>query len=143
MIDIVAQRKGSVYYPFSDEDRQAGLVFPENMPLRIKVSGAKKARSYIHLCCYFGSCQYISEQNFNQNMNTKAKVDHLTRIRLGFVEDTIVLPDGSVQWLVKSLSYDNCDHPEAVDFINGALEHHAELMGVEAGRYVQYLRSRG
>lgn len=143
MIQIVGYRKGSLYYPFSDDDREAGLAYQEHAPLSIKITGAKKMPFYVQLCCYFGSCQYISELSLNKNMNTKEKVDILTRIKCGFVKDTIVIPNGGVQWIVKSLSYENCEQPDRTAFINKALIEHAALAKVfDVDRYIRFLNTR-
>ncbi|MAH51430.1 hypothetical protein CMI37_36780 [Candidatus Pacearchaeota archaeon] len=141
MIDIVIQRSGSGYIPFSEEDRKAGLAFPENRMLRAKITGAKKERSYRELCCYFGSCQYIADLNLDDNKNTQDKVDHLTRLKCGFVEDTVFDDQGLLHWITKSLSYENCDSPDAHSFIKDALEKHAELVDMyDVDKYVAMLR---
>ena len=131
MISICIQRRGSAYIPFSEEDRKAGLVFPENQFLHAKIAGSKKEPHYKQLCAYFGSCEYIADLAINQNMNTKEKVDHLTRLRCGFVEGTVFDERGLLHWLVKSLSYENCDQPDRTAFITQALEEHAALAGVD------------
>lgn len=132
MIEIVIQRKGNAYYPFSEEDAEQGNVYPENKPLRAKITGSTKARSYKELCCYMGSCRYIASLELNEDLNTKAKVDYLTRIQAGFVEDT-VYDDRTkrVHWIPKSISYDNCNQPTSHRFIDTALERHAELAGIK------------
>ena len=63
-------------------------------------------------------------------MDTKTKVDHLTRLNCGFVEGTVFDENGLLHWIPKSLSYMNCDHPEAHRFIKQALEDHAALVGI-------------
>jgi len=134
MIDCLAKKtgKGQVTV-FSESDAELFDDFYINEPLRVKVTRASKVktRSYIELSCYKGSCQYIANMNFNENMNTKEKVDHLTKIRCGFVE-TVIYDDKTKQthWLVKSLSYKNCDQPESHRYIASALEHHAGLVGI-------------
>ena len=141
MIDIAMCRKGGLYVPFSEEDRQAGLVFPENKILVAKITGATNPRSIRELRCYFGSCGYIANQDFNPNMNTKGKVDHLTRLECGFVEDTVFDSRGILHWIVKSLKIENCEQPEAHAFIVQALEKHAALCGIyDVDEYVRHLK---
>ena len=130
MIDVVLYRKGLAFLPFSDEDRDASLVYPERQPVRARITGAMKARAYRELCAYKSSCEYIANLNLNENMNAKGKVDHLTKLKLGFVDGTVFDERGLLHWIVKSLSYDNCDQPEAHDYISKALEEHAALAGV-------------
>ncbi|KKK58695.1 hypothetical protein LCGC14_3041830 [marine sediment metagenome] len=143
MKSICAQRKGSHYIAFAEEDRLAGLVFPENQFLRLKISGSKKERSYRELSCYFSSCQYIADQATSTNMDSKTKVHYLTRIQLGFVEDTVFDPNtGLLHWIPRSLSYSNCDQPDAHKFIADALEEHAFLAGVgDVDEYVKMLNT--
>ena len=151
MIEVILQRRGNLYHPYSEEDAEKGLVYPENMMLRAKIAGTRKARSYDELCCYMGSCGYISSLNLNDDMNTKKKVDHLTRIQEGFVEDTVYDPKTKrVHWIVKSLNYDTCDQPTSHRFMVGAFEKHADLAGVEktknlsaAKNYIEMLNKLG
>ena len=139
--EIFAIRRGSVFHVFSDEDRRAAQSFPDGTMLKLVVSGARKQRAYRQLCCYKGSCKYIADLAINDRMDTQLKVDHMTKAKFGFIEDTIYLPNHGVQFLVKSLSYSNCDHPEATEFINKALAAHAELAGLDCvDDYVQFLR---
>ena len=142
LIDICGQRRGNYYIPFSEEDRTAGKVFPENQFLRMKIYGSKKEPHYQQLCAYWGSCSYISELAINPNMDTKEKVDHLTRLKCGFVEGTVFDEKGLLHWLVKSLSYENCDQPDRTAFITQALEEHAALAGVhDVKEYLKMLKT--
>lgn len=131
MISICLQRRGSTYIPFSEEDRRNGMVFAENQFLHAKIYGAKKEPHYRQLCAYWGSCEYIAGLAINPNMDTKEKVDHLTRLKCGFVEGTVFDEKGLLHWLVKSLSYENCDQPDRTAFITKALEEHAALAGID------------
>ena len=153
MIEIGVQRRGAVYHSFSDEDAEKGKEYPENMMLKAKVTGmsAVRSRSYRELCCYMGSCRYIASLNLSEDTNTKKKVDHLTRIQQGFVEDTVYDPQTKrIHWIVKSLNYATCDQPASHRFIAGALEKHADLAGVEGEgeklaveKYVEFLNELG
>lgn len=127
----MAIRRGSVFQVFSEEDRRAAQSFPDGVMLKLVVSGARKQRAYRQLCCYKGSCQYIADLAINDRMDTQLKVDHMTKVKFGFIEDTIHIPNHGVQFIVKSLSYSNCDHPEATEFINKALAAHAEIAGLD------------
>jgi hypothetical protein len=141
MIDICVQRKGNTYHPFSEEDRIAGLVHPEMMFLRARISGSKKERAYRELCAYMGSCSYIAKLGINKNMDTKVKVDHLTRLKCGFVEGTVFDGKGMLHWIPKSLSYKNCDQPESHAFIKQAIEEHAALCGIDdVDVYLRHLK---
>jgi len=143
MIHVCIQRRGNSYIPFSEEDKVAGLVFPEQQFLEAKIKGSKKERAYRELCAYFGSCKYIADLAINSNMNSKIKVDHLTRLKCGFVEDTAFDDKGLLHWIVKSLSYENCDQPDAHEFIKKALEEHAELAGIyDVEEYLKLLNSQ-
>jgi len=140
---ICGQRQGKTLIPFSDEDLREIYKFPENQFLEIKIKGSKKERSYRELCLYFSSCTCISRLNLNANMDTKEKVDYLTRLKCGFVDGTVFDGNGLLHWMVRSLSYDNCDHPDAHKFINQALESHAELVGIfDVEEYKKHLKNQ-
>ena len=143
MIDIVIQRRGNTYIPFSEQDRKSGLVFPENQFLRAKITGSRKGPHYRQLCCYWGSVNYISSFAMNENMDSPEKVDHLTRLKCGFVEGTVFDERGLLHWLVKSLSYENCDQPDRTEFISKALEEHAAIAGIfDVDEYVKLLNQQ-
>jgi len=130
MSNICGARQGKSLIPFSEEDLQELYKYPENQFLEIKIKGSKKRRSYLELSFYWGSCAYIATLDLNPNMDTKNKVDHLTRLKCGFVDGTVFDENGLLHWMVRSLSYDNCDSPDAHKFISQALESHAELVGI-------------
>ena len=145
MIDICVQKRGNAYYPASDEDREAGLVYKENQILKAKISGTRKLRSLKELHCYWGSCRYIASLNLNEDMNTKDKVNYLTRVKSGFVEDTVYDDvHKRVHWIPKRLDYENCNQPTAHRFIEAALEMHADLAGLkDVDKYVMFLNELG
>ena len=130
MIDAVLYRKGNLLLPFSEDDQSEIRKVAETRPLRVKIWGDFDPRSLRELRGYWGSCGFIADLAINYNMNTKAKVDHLTRLKLGFVEGTVFDHRGLLHWIVKSLSFDNCHQPDAHQFITKAFEEHAALAGV-------------
>ncbi|MFA5409308.1 MAG: hypothetical protein WC343_11110 [Bacilli bacterium] len=141
MIDIAMCRRGNLFVPFSEEDRQSGLVFPENKILVAKITGATSPRSIRELRCYFGSCDYIASHDFNPNMNAKEKVDHLTRIECGFIKDTVFDARGFLHWIVEELKLEKCHQSKSHAFIVKALEKHAALCGIyDVDEYVRNLK---
>ena len=145
MIKIVGMRQGNFWKPYSEEDRLEGYKYHENQPVTLEIKGvnAEKMRSYIHLCTYKGSRDYIASLSLNESMNQKLKVDFMTKINLGFIKETVVLPDGTVQFIPDSLSYENCNHPKSVDFINRAIQEHAYLAGIEnVSDYIMFLKEK-
>jgi len=144
-ITIIGQKKTSTTIQvYSDQDAKALQAYPVNMLLNMKVTGSRKERAYRELCCYFGSCQYIADQNFNTDMNTQDKVDHMTRIQENFVSDIIYDRIGKrTLWMTKHLDYQSCDQPDSHRFIVGALERHAALVGCNnADDYILLLNSQ-
>lgn len=123
-------RRGKSLRPFSDEDASELYHFPETQFLRINVEGSKKERSYRELCFYWSSCEYISTLGINENMNSKNKVDYLTRLKLNFVEATVFDENGLLHWIVKPLNYQRCEQPDAHKYISEALELHAGMIGL-------------
>ncbi len=140
---VMAERRGGVIMAYSDDDLAQLQKYPEKTLLKLKITGAKKVRAYRELCCYKGSCKYIANLSINDRMDTKLKVDFMTKVKLGFVESTIVHPTIGVQFIPKSLSYLNCDQSESHEFISKALDEHAGLAGIlNTGDYVQLLREQ-
>jgi hypothetical protein len=121
--------------PASVEDLEAIRRLPQRFPVAAEITrpGPKKLRSYRQLCKYFVMCGLVAENaSDNSNMNTKAKVDHLTRIRCDFVEDVIWHQDkGTLLWIPKRLNYASCDQDDANRFMNDALPHLADAIGTD------------
>lgn len=130
MTNLCGQRQGKTIIPFAEEDLQELYKYPEQQFLEIKIKGSKKKFSYRQLCFYFGSCSYIADQDFSDNLNSKFKVDYLTRLKLNFVEATVFDKNGLLHWIPKSLSVANCDQKDRQDFITQALEDHAAMVGI-------------
>lgn len=140
---VMAERRGGVFVAFSDDDLAQAQKYPEKTLLKLVVSGAKKTRAYRELCCYKGSCKYIASLAFNDRMDTPKKVDHMTKIKFGFIDGSFVHPTLGVQFMVKSLSYENCDQPESHEYIADALKAHATLCGIDfVEDYIQLLREQ-
>lgn len=129
--------------PHTEEDRIQAASYKPNQIVKVKVSGVRKHRAYRELCCYKGSCKYIASLNLDPNKDTPRKVDILTKNHCGFVDGTVYdEKTKQVYWIEKSLSYANCDQPEAHQFIKAALEEHAYLAGIDdVDQYVAMLRS--
>lgn len=151
-IDIITVRQGGILRPFSMDDEDSLHSMAENKPLKNHITGASKARSYTHLCAYKGSCGFIASHHFgenesspfhNKNMDSKRKVDEMTKVMLGFVDGFVSMPDGSIHWLTRSLAYDSCNHPDSVKFIQAALELHASHAGVSVDEYIHVLNTKG
>lgn len=141
MIDIVIQRRGDLYIPFGEEDRLAGLMFNEHHLLHARIGVSTKERSYKQLCCYMSSCSHIARLGVFEGMTTKESVDHLTRVRCGFVHSVVTDSKGQTHHIVKRLNYVNCDQPTAHRFIEQALRIHAGLAGyTDTSEYVASLR---
>lgn len=142
MIKICGQRKGKALMPFSNEDLKGLYRYPENQFLEITIKGSKKERAYRELCCYMGSCEYIASLGINENMNTKENVHYLTRLKCNFVDGTVFDESGLLHWLVRSISYENCDQKDSHEFIEKALEEHAHLAGIyDVDKYVRFLNT--
>lgn len=143
-IEIISKTVGTGWFKAASEDDmlKAQAYKPDTL-VKMTITGARKVRSYKELCCYKGSCKYIANMNFNENMDTPEKVDLLTKIRCGFTDG--VIQDSRLNqthFLVKSLAYKNCDHPESHKFIADALEKHSELVGISTEDYVRLLNEQ-
>jgi hypothetical protein len=140
-MEIAVIRKGYTIAPWDDDDRKRLLAFPERIPISARLTGPLNPGSLRELRGYFGSCKYVADLALNESMNSKFKVDHLTRLKLNFVKGTVFDERGLLHWLVKSLSFDNCHQPDRHAFISQAFEEHAHLAGVyDVELYLKNLR---
>ena len=83
--------------------------------------------------------------NLNDDLNTKEKVDYLTRIQCGFVQDTVYDERTKrVHWIPKRLDYQSCNQSASHAFIKLALEQHSNLAGIDdVDKYVAFLNELG
>lgn len=85
-------------------------------------------RSWDQLATFHSVCKYTSEHySEDTNMNTPAKVKEILKIQLKFVNYFTYYTnkktgEQTLHIKTKSLSYVNCDHQDATDFINQAFE---------------------
>ena len=86
-----------------------------------------------------------ADLNLDKHKNTKKKVDYLTRIKLGFVKESIFdTESGELYWIVNHLDYVSCDQPDAHAFISQALKAHAQLAGCrDTDEYLDHLEGIG
>lgn len=140
-IDIMIQKtSASCLKTFMDQDTHLLKAYPVNQPLQAHIKGIMKERAYKELCCYQGSCTYIANMDFSIAMNTHDKVDFMTKIRCGFIKESLYDVDmKQLHFIPKSLAYKNCDQPDAHKYIADALKRHADLVGLDVDDYIKLL----
>ena len=129
MNEISFQKVNGVPCPYSKEDQDLWDEYPENGITRHKVSGTRKARSLQQLKAYFGCCRQVAAHTSNPDFNTANKTDLQLRIKLGWIEDTIVV-QGRVQFVPKSISYKVMKHLEACNYFSRSFDIMADALGV-------------
>jgi len=142
--DLCGMRQGGIIIPFGDEDLRELYKHPvkQVLDITIKNRGKKYEYSYRQLCLYWGSCSYLAEHfSDNIDMNHKDKIDHRTRLELGFIKGTYTDHRGLLQWIPDDLNRQNCHQKKRQDFITKAIELHAALIGIyDVEEYKKHLK---
>lgn len=119
------------------------------LEVSFKNPSPKKARSWLQLKKYHG-CLKTTAANLKDrepNWNTPEKIDLICKIKCGFIKDTIVveMPCKSCKadtmqtfFIPDSLSYDNCGHERACEYISDAIQLMAEKLETTSEKLIEY-----
>jgi len=127
MIDVALILTYQGLEPYSQEDKEALRELAGNVPVRAKITAVRNPRSYQQLKAYWACCRAVAENTENPDFNTKEKVDLQLRIKLGWVQETIIVSD-RVQFVPKSISYKTMKHLEACRYFERAFETMAKFL---------------
>ena len=120
------------FVPFSLVDQDEAKSFKPNQIVQCTVKGTKKERSYRQLKMYFGCCNIVGENTSDPLWCDKDKTDFQCRVALGFFNhDRVAVIGKKVAFEVRSLSYDNCEHPDSCKYMDQAFELLASKIGVD------------
>lgn len=133
MIDIAIQKTRDGIKPFSAEDWAKLGEYKLNQIIRCKGTGVKKERSYQQLKLYWACCRTVAENTEDPAWDTQGKVSFQCKIILHFVDPAIIAvrPDGTVQFMYRSISYDNLGHMDACRYLDLAFPLMAKKIGVK------------
>jgi len=138
MEEIAVQIEGYDLVPFSKEDSVKVKKYKQHQILKAKISGVKKPRSYKQLKLFWACCRLTAENSLDPNWNTSEKVAFQCKVALHFVDPSVisVSPDGTVQFLYRSISFKELSHMEACNFITNSIDVMAEHLGCDADQLV-------
>jgi len=130
MIEISAQLIDLKYVPLP-MDLEKVKEHKPNQILRIKVYGTEKERSILQMNTYWACCGEVANNTENKKWDTKNKVDFQIRVALAFKDPEFVAvsPDGSVQFLYRSIAFQNLKHIEACNYFDRAFDVMAKFLG--------------
>jgi len=129
MIEVALRRVGFALYPFSEEDRDLLAEFESGRVLRARITGAQKPRSHDQLKLYWACCRTVADNSPSDGLMTKEQVSFYVKVELKFI-DTMIVKDGVVHVLPKSISFTELPHMEACNFFDRAFEIMAKLLGI-------------
>lgn len=132
MKELILQLEDNVLVPFSIEDQGVLKEFKNNQTLKAKITGAKKARSYLQLKLYWSACKKVADNNESPGWQTKEQVDFQIRVALRFYDPDLIIAghDGSIAFSYRSIAYKNLAHIEACSFFSDAFEVMARKLDV-------------
>jgi hypothetical protein len=137
--EVVLQLTGKTLVPFSEDDLTAIKGFRQYQPIRAKLYGVQKPRSYQQLKTYWGGCNVVAD---NLDGMTKEDVDFEVKIRLKHIKRFKVV-NGVTVVEVDSISYARLDHLEACGFFDRAFTVLADMIGVTVDELMQAIAERG
>ena len=139
MKEVVLQRHYDYLTPFSIEDLDKIKEFFENQPIRAKLYGVKKPRSYKQLKTYWGGCHVVAD---NLDGATPEEVDFDIKVQLRHIKRFKIV-NGVTIVEVDSISYSRLDHLEACNFFDRAFPVMAKMIGVTVDELMQAIAARG
>ena len=83
MKEAILQLHGKTLVPFSESDEAAIKEFRQYQPIRAKLYGVKKPRSYKQLKTYWGGCNVVAD---NLDGMTPEEVDFEAKVRLKHIK---------------------------------------------------------
>ena len=117
---------------FSQEDLDDLKTFKPNQVIRAELKGVKKSRSLKQLRQYWVACQTVSDNTERIGWQTKNQVDFQCRVACKFYDPDLIIamPDGSIAFNYRSISFVNLGHIEACDYFNQAFKVMANCLGI-------------
>lgn len=117
MKELILQRKGSTLAPYDPESAELLKGYYENQPVRAKITGIKKPRSYRQLRAYWKACEIVADHI--DKFADKYDADWQIRVELKHYDRMVVQGD-KVYVECKSINYTNLDHAGANNFFDRA-----------------------
>lgn len=116
MKEVVLQVDNKTLVPFSEADEEAIKEFKQNQPIRAKLYGVQKPRSYQQLKTYWGGCNVVSDNLENM---TPEEVDFEVKVRLKHIKQFRIV-NGVTIVEVDSISYARLPHLTACRYFDRA-----------------------
>jgi hypothetical protein len=142
MKEIALQKRGNALYPFTDEDAVKLAEFRENQPLKAKVSGTTKERSWQQLKMLHACLKAVVSNTENSNWNTIEKAKLSLKVELNYFDPGAVIVDkqGNVHFRYRSFGYDDLQHMEACKLFDRAFPILAGVIGVSVDELLEESR---
>jgi hypothetical protein len=138
MKEVILQLDRKTLVPFSEADSEALKSFRQYQPIRAKLYGVEKPRSYEQLKTYWAGCNVVSD---NLEDKTKEDVDFDVKVKLKHIKRFKVV-DGITIVEVDSISYDRLQHIEACNYFDRAFPVLAGMIGVTVEELMQAIAER-
>ena len=145
MKEIAAIAKNKRLYPYSEEDAEILADYSPTQILRLRITGAKKPRSYQQLKLYWSACAVVAENSEEIGWTTKEGVDINLRVALDFRDrkkPIVVRPDGGIQLIYRSISFANLGHADACNYFDCAFDLMAKKLGVTKDKLMKAIAER-
>lgn len=139
MKEVILQLDRKTLVPFAEADSEALKSFRQYQPIRAKLYGVEKPRSYEQLKTYWAGCNVVAD---NLEDKTKEDVDFDVKVKLKHIKRFKVV-DGITIVEVDSISYDRLQHIEACNYFDRAFPALAGMIGVTVEELMQAIAERG
>ena len=143
MIEISAQLTHDYKYIPLPMDAEKAREHHPNQIVRLKVYGTQKERSIKQMNTYWACCNEVANNTEQKRWDTKTKVDFQIRVELDFKDPEFlaVSPDGSVQFLYRSIAFPNLKHIEACNYFDRAFDVMAKFLGTTVEELIEMAKS--
>jgi len=133
---------GTSLHPNDLKTLDALKEYPKGTAFGVKAKKTANFRSLEQLRLYWKCCNVVAENSGRQEYATKDNVDFRIRVALKFFDEsmTIVQPDGTVVFKVRSIALKNLKHIEACNFFDRAFELMASVFDMSKDDFIKNVR---
>lgn len=139
MIEIAAQMRKGIPYPFSQEDMEALKEYKENQIIRMKTYGVQKERSLRQFRMFHGVLRTVVANTEHPDWCSLPKAKFRLKVELHFVDEGVTAVDkhGVVRFSYRSFGYADLPHMEACNVFSRSWPILAKVIGVSEDKLLE------
>lgn len=131
MKEVILQLDNKTLRPFSEIDAEALKAFRQYQPIRAKLYGVEKPRSYKQNKWIHSIFKIVAANSNNPDWDTDIKVKRNVKMAMKFFKDEVIVDRNKVYFELRSFAFDKMEQAEADIKYNEAKMICAKHLGVD------------